>query len=496
MADAFTSKDGGLFVQLGGPNPLNDVLPMKCSTVGDITETEAAFTLIRCHDPSGAGWQNAGLQEGPPEPVVFSIDELMPQQLSYLEEAKCPMAIYLMLARCGRHDIIYNYDRGKVLESVYRQAKTSSGLVHQDESNPSMLSVELWAKPVPEIVDVVKLNATRMTTAATNALNDAVMNTDFRCLGDCPEDLDICEEGMTVGDSAVAPAFATTEITADYGVTWTAAAADPFAAGEGNMSVVTFWVGSNTRRYLAGMEAPAAAQGMVAYTDDDGATWTTSNIGGAAAGHGVTDSGGLFALDHAHIWLVGAAGYIYFSDDGGETWTAQEAGVIHAGDYAAVHFADEYYGTAVGAADVVAVTTDGGETWEAGTATGGANGLTCVWQHDKNTIIVGDDGGELYCSNDGAVTWTQVTGWPGSGVGDIADIQFATRSVGWMVKNTAAPVGSILYTFTGGRYWQAVDNVPTNAGLNAVAACDESHAIVVGEVQGGTAMVLRVQPAA
>ena len=66
-------------------------------------------------------------------------------------------------------------------------------------------------------------------------------------------------------------------------------------------------------------------------------------------------------------------------------------------------------------------------------------------------------------------------------------------AVGWMVADTVGPVGHVLYTFTGGRYWTEV-TTPTNAGLNRIAVCDESHAIVVGEVQGGTSVIIRVEP--
>lgn len=492
--DAITSGQGAIFIQPGGPNPLHDVHFLKCRDVGDIDETEKALELIQCHDPDGKGWITMGRTEGPPEPVEFSIDELVTGQLSWLEKALCPAGIYLLLERCGRHDMPWNYVRGLVLAHVERLGRSRSAWVQRSESNPSMVSVNLWAYPRPHISDIETLTIVRITTAATDALNDVWINQDFRCLGDCDEAIGLGEYGLAVGDSAVAPALATTLFGTAYGDTWTAAAADPFAAGESIMSCFAIWIDANTRRWLAAMEAPAGAQGMTAYSDDGGATWTTVNVGGAAAGEGAIDSGALFSLDHLHNWLVGANGYIWFSDDGTETWAAQEEGVIHAGNYNSVHFFNEHYGVAVGDADIVAVTSDGGENWEAGTATGGGNDLTCCERLSVDTIIVGDNGGELYCSNDRGVTWTQVTGWVGSGVGDIADIKFVNPAVGYMIHNTAAPVGSVLYTYTGGRHWQVLDT-PTNAGLNAIAFADEGFAIAVGEPQGGTAVILKVEPA-
>ena len=75
----------------------------------------------------------------------------------------------------------------------------------------------------------------------------------------------------------------------------------------------------------------------------------------------------------------------------------------------------------------------------------------------------------------------------------INDLRMVNDAVGWMVADTAGPVGHILFTFTGGRYWTEI-TTPTNSGLNRIALCDESHAIVVGEANGGTAVIIRVEP--
>ena len=493
--DALTSGNGAVFVQPGGPNALHALEFLKCETVGDIAETEKALDLIRCHDPAGAGYLNVGRTEGPPEPVTFTIDELVTGQRSWLEKADCPMAVYLLLNRCGPHNLPWSYVRGLALTRVERVGRTHTNWVNRDGDDAAGTSIDLWAYPRPDISDIETLLATRVTSAVTNALNDVIVNRDRRCLGDCDEAFDPGDEGLAVGDSAAGPAVASILFTDDAGLTWAQAAAPPLAAGAGAMSCCAVWVGPNTRRYIVGLIAPAGGQGQVAYTDNGGTTWTSVNVGGAAAGHGANDSQAFFALDYQHCWLASAEGYIYFSDDGFESVTAQEAGVLGVGDYNCIHFADEFYGVAAGVGDQIAITSDGGDNWALATATGGGGDMLCCWRFDSATILLGDDDGKLWCSNDGGTSWTQVTGWPGSGTGDIVAMEFYNKAVGFMLHNSGAAVGTILFTYSGGRLWQAIDT-PTNSGLNAISVGDESHAIAVGELQGGTTMIIKVEPAA
>jgi photosystem II stability/assembly factor-like uncharacterized protein len=296
-------------------------------------------------------------------------------------------------------------------------------------------------------------------------------------------------------DSAVGPATGDVLATTDAGATWAALAVDPFGAGFHVMSVVSFMIGAATRRILAAREGTGGAvQGQVAFSDDNGATWTTVSIGGAAVGHGTVRGQGLYALDSRHIWLVGVDGYIYFSDDGGATWATQEAGVLAATDYETVHFADENFGVAGNAADVIVITSDGGSTWELATATGSGADITAVHRIDANKIWIGTDDGELWYTNDGGTTWTQRTGWVGDGVGEIRDIEFANQLVGYMTRYTAGPVGHILRTIDGGYTWDVL-STPANLGLNDFMLADESTGYAVGEAEGGTSVILKVSAA-
>jgi photosystem II stability/assembly factor-like uncharacterized protein len=276
----------------------------------------------------------------------------------------------------------------------------------------------------------------------------------------------------------------------DAGVNWAALAADPFAAGKNIMSGVAFPISDTVTRLLVAKEAPTGAQGQVAYSDDNGATWTLVSIGGSTAAHGAVDAGALFALDQGHVWLASAEGYIYFSSDGGASWTAQTSGTLTTEDVRCVAFQNENDGMAGADNDIILKTTDGGTTWElTGDVTSAGDDINCIAPSGK-FWWVGTSGGQLFYSRNEGDTWSERT-FSGSGVGDVADIAWANELVGYAIKNTAAPVGSILATINGGYSWKAI-TTPANNGLNALTIADTSTLYAVGEVEGGTAVIIKV----
>ena len=104
---------------------------------------------------------------------------------------------------------------------------------------------------------------------------------------------------------------------------------------------------------------------------------------------------------------------------------------------------------------------------------------------------VGDTAGGLYYSDDLGLTWLQVTSFIGSGTDGIYDIDFVNEHVGWMTTNDGAPAGYIHRTVNGGLTWERLTNSVTNAGLNALHACDMNNAFAVGEASGGTGVIYR-----
>ena len=488
MANAIKNVNGALFVQPNGPNTA--LYFLGCADVGDVTIPRAASTPILCSkaDRSG-GWDLKGRLLTPPGFPTVQVTEMSSAMASYIESMKCSGAMYV-LYNCGNKSLFDN----NAMSLNLLNARVTQVVKQNPEASISTTAEAIldnqFSLEMDTVLSTFVATIGRKTTAETGALNDLWVNTNQICSGECTAAINPGDLLYAPAD-AVAAATANVQKSSDAMETWAACAADPFAGGKNAMAITSFMIGASTRRVLVSEEGTAGAvQGHTAYSDDGGATWTTYNLGGATAGHGATKGGGLFSLDMQHIWLAGAAGYIYKSTDGGVSFTAVESGVVSANAYTKVHFADELYGMAVSTAGVVALTSDGGATWYAGTAITATPNLTACFRFDKYRMFVGTATGQLWYSNDAGVTWTRRTGFYGDGTGTIPSIDFLNPYIGFMAKNSASPVGTILRTINGGYSWDPV-TTPANVGLNVVRAIDENHAAAVGEVST-TAVILKI----
>jgi len=481
----YTQHDGGLWAQPDGPNTA--VTYQGCHDVDDIDEPLGDVDLIFCIDAS-QNFVPVGESRKPPDPVKLTISTLSTMQLDFLESYNCPMGLYILQRSCGKADAFTSYDRGFVLQSARVTGRKLGSSVHHVDDKEVMNSADLTA--YPNIIRFFPAKGVRVADALTTELCDIYFYNQTRCWNDCGSSDRVCKSGLLANYGGAAAKVFPQNIT-NYG-TIANTATQPGAVGatEAGISVSAFYLTKTIVRKLVARMGVAGSQGVVYRTDDDGTTWVTVNVGGAAAGHGAMDSGGLFVYDQFRIWLASNLGYIYFSSDGGVSYAAQEAGAIHVGAYNAINFVDEKHGIAVGAAGVTALTIDGGATWFAGGVVTGAPALTSVCMCDANIIWVGTATGLLFYSLDGGLTWANRAGWTGSGVGDVADISFINPYVGFMVSNTAAPVGTLFRTVNGGWTWEAI-TTPTNSGLNAVHVCDVNNAWVVGKVNAATGFVAK-----
>jgi len=478
MPTAITSKQGAVWLQPGGAN--KPMYFIGCAELDTIEEPKGSINLIRCFNPSGEGWRTVATTEEPPDPITTTLTSLVFPGVGVLDKIYTNFGLYAFSRAAGRADNFSNYVRGSILANakVASISRNSIAMRETDEETTREYSVEAE----PPVIEIFDLSVARQVTTELLALNDVFYS---------DEGNDTLELGQDVIAGADGGAgSANFLITANGGSTWTAGAADPFAVGEHIFSIVKFFIDATTVRYLVARNGVAATPAEVAYSDDGGATWTAVTVG-AVVLQGAVDSGALFVLNQFNIWFCATGGYIYFSSDGGETWTAQESGILTVNDLRGISFFDEDTGYCVGDVDTVLKTTDGGSTWQAASATGGGNDLLCVFALEDR-IWIGDDAGSLWFSEDGGVTYTERTGWIGSGTGTIDDISFDSEYVGYMVHNVGG-AGTIFVTVNGGFTWRRL-TTPTNAGLNAISAVSENIAYAVGEVQGGTAVILKVSP--
>ena len=481
MADkVYTSRRGSVFIQKTGAN--SQPLVLRCLDADTLSSPKRSKELIKCWNPYGEDWIEVGRTFSAPGPSTVTLTQLTETTLSELEKIYCPVTILFAQIGSGKVTEINNAERVLIMKNAEPTDDNYDNLVHHVDDNASTHAVPFSGDS--DIVVVGYPTIQRMPTTETESLNDIHGNIVANC-----------DDRQEPGDLLVAVADAGAGVTAhvlysrDGGSTWAAAAADPFGADEHIMAVQWFMVDTETERWLVAKEPPVGGQGQVAYSDDLGATWTTVEIGGAAAAHGSTMGGALHVIDTTSIWLASAAGYIYKSEDSGETWTAMESGVIDTEDYNHIHFYDADYGVAVAAAGVVALTQDGGETWFAGTVVTAAPDLLSCWMSEQDTIWVGDDDGDLWYSHDSGTTWTERTGLTGA-PSDIRDIEFFDSQVALLAADDVAPLGAIHQTILGGYSWRSIAT-PTNSGLNAIHIINQNLAYIVGETNTATAFIAR-----
>jgi photosystem II stability/assembly factor-like uncharacterized protein len=298
-----------------------------------------------------------------------------------------------------------------------------------------------------------------------------------------------CQTGFAVADAASA---ATPNVLyTSNGASWAATATDPFATDEHAVAVECFPVGRDDIRVIVARGSTDADDpAEIAYSDDNGATWTAVNVG-AVDGQFAPTRHSLAALDSKNVYLGADDGYIYKSEDGGLTWTAVESGAIHTAEWNAIHVVDEDVVWAGGAANVIVRSVDGGDSWSelTGPSAQSAAAVVAIFAFDRNRAWVGYNDGDLYYTVDGGVTWS-ARSFSGSGTGQVRDITFLDDAFGVLVHNNASPVGTAFVTKDGGFTWESV-TTPTNAGVNVAAICDERSFYIAGEPQGGTGYIAK-----
>ena len=494
---AHKAGDGTIWILPNGPNTKPVLL--GCHMLDDIKRPRGDQTLRYCPDISAPSkWKAVLSYKGEPGPVTTTITTYVQRVMDVLESLDCPVPLYILKRFCGRGDTFTNYDRAFALPGTDITNEGLTQLVAREpgDENASEQSFDVSAQDMFRVSGGIKV--ARQSIAETASLNDIAFCNTQKCEDSCGEAQAVCDDGFVVGDYPAGSPAVKSDVwyTNNGGGAW-AFDGQPFAAGEDVASAICFPVGKNTTRWLVARGTTDAGNpAEVAYSDDGGLTWTNVDVG-TVDGQYVVRGNGLFALDQYHVWCVTTGGYIYFSDDGGLTWAAQEAGVLTVQNYNAIWFSDASNGMAVGDVDNVATTGDGGTTWSAGTATGSGDDLISVYVIDSKKAWVGADeaagNATLYYTTDGATTWAVRT-FSGHATGDVSDVQFVNELIGWMIHNTAAPVGTMFRTINGGYDWEAWTG-PTNAGLNALWACGPNLAFAVGEASGGTAVILKAYAA-
>ena len=474
---AYTTKDGGLWVFPEGPNRAPAYI--GCTDADDVSAPQGDIELIRCFGPDGK-YQVVGTKSTPPDPITTTLTSLTFRTRSLLERIRCEYGLMFLQRDGGRADLFCNHQRYLILADVRNTEKTYGGLVKREEDAESTRGFSLSAQP--PLIDGAEITGKRIATTETMSFTDV-----FMLKEDCT--LLPVKYGVAVALDSGLYGAGDVWLTADGGQTWTVTTGTPNLHDLQACAMVDLCHG--VRRIIVADKAVGASVGGIAYSDDDGATWIHVSLIAGQVGYGVTHGGGIFALDANHIWLASAKGYIFFSADGGETWSVQDADTLGVGDYTQIEFtSDGLHGYAGAGAGLVAKTVDGGTNWDLATVIAGTPDVLAVAliPGHEDILWVGTASGTLFFTEDAGVTWTQRTGWVGSGIGDVHDIGFANDYVGFMIADDATPEGSVYQTIDGGYSWDKL-TTEANSGLTALAVGDENYLVYVGLTNAGTGFI-------
>ncbi len=227
------ARNGALYVQVDGPNTKPEYV--GCVDVDALAEPGGGIdTLVRCFNPDGQGWQTIGSTLTPPDPVTTTITALVTATQSFLEQIKnCPATFFVNQSETGRKDTFTNYVRSWILGKAYINDRGATDLAMRETDNMSTMTFGITAEP--PLYRIFKKATARQSIGLAAAANAISFLNDVRCASGSSPVQRACKIGFVVGDGPTGSPSATTDVyyTTNYGQTWAATAADPFAAGAG-----------------------------------------------------------------------------------------------------------------------------------------------------------------------------------------------------------------------------------------------------------------------
>lgn len=469
---------------------------LGCTDLEDLASPQGDVTLSICRDARGK-FITVGRGRGMPGAPTTSFTTWIYPEHSILDDivdANCPVYLYALSRNCDRADLFNNYVRGRILTNAIMTTITDINLVKNTETGEQAMKFDVSADFPVARVRAVKV--VRQDIAETTDLTDISFCDEPQCEGACGGQHDAGQDGFIGSEAPAGSPTANADIwnTEDGGSTWmnaTPGASHPFGDGLDIISVACFQQDKGVRRWIAARETKGGTVAEIAYSDDGGVTWTQVLVG-SVVGECASHSGALFAIDKYHVWFATDKGNVYFSSDGGVTWVLQDSVTASGANILkSIHFADFSNGYAVGASGTIIQTVDGGDTWAAIVDPSGGDDFYSVHVFSQFRMLCGNDAGELWQTWDEGDNFTAEAYTGQANTDKVADMRFVNDVVGYMIVDTAAPIGKVHRTINGGYDWQLLNYV-TNTGLNALAVISENLAFAVGNAQGGTGVVLKI----
>ena len=456
---------------------------LTCSASGDLTVPKGDVTPKKCPDPRRVGRYNvtSTIQGDPGSPTVQLMRPLRTVR-NHLLEIECDFNMRINWADAGERTNPHSYNvaawlrSGRFTEGVISNTASQEG----DDAERTATSGNISGSAFSFIY---RLNAVAGATSLTGDLND-ICFLPSECATASRDKVKKGWEGWYVGDGN------DIRYTNDGSLTWNNPTATPFTV-EDLLCCITLETISGYRLIVGRGTAAGVAQ--IAYSDDEGATWTQINVGAIA-----TDSIFCLAQDAmGRLWAGSDSGVIYRSTDQGASWTTQFDGTGFTGDINDIRCHPTNRGEimAVGGVNEVVYSTNG-ETF---TEIVGPELLVDLSSCDINAYghwFVTTDEGAIYRSSDNGDNWEAIFDLT---TGDFSRLRFDEEHKHFgMAIYTTGGESTMYRTEDGGNSWITTTihgGTPDNSELNAVFVIDANVAYAVGEAHDAVCMVIKFEPA-
>lgn len=483
------SSNSRVFLIEGRAGPTHEPSYESCMRLTGVSQGFGEIERVECPDPYNYGkFVEVAQIRGAAERATatlegrYAMDVL--SELLKMARKGCAVDVQLHMGLCTNPSEFDVWDKVVVMEDAFITNYGTDDLGALQSGDNAVVN-ETADISATDIYEIRKLTwASEAAAVVTNEIADVTFGDTKSCGTDCEEESDGCQKIYAVTKSGGGSGTARADLvyTIDGGATWYANDIDSMDIGQDPYAVVA--LGS----YVVVIDYAGQSFHYTEKANLDGihsVSWTEAAITEAKP----TDA---YSLGN-FAFVVGDGGYVWKLVSVSTGTVVLDAGSATAVNLAAVHALDPEHAVAVGASGVVIYTTNGTQ-WAAAYTIPANTTLNTVFMRTKTEWWVGGANGNVYYTTNSGDSWSTVT-FSGSGAGNVADITFGNRSIGYISHTTAGGVGRLFRSYNGGYTWNLMPEdattLPTTQRFNAVSACAyDPNTVIAGGLGAATDGIL------
>jgi photosystem II stability/assembly factor-like uncharacterized protein len=420
-----------------------------------------------------------GAQGLPTIPIEFR-KELTVSKALTLTQQGCPLSLQIHFGQCkDPRDANAGWSDGHILvmpgANITDYSATDLGALDSDQRESVMETLNFTGERLYQIKPIAPEEQASATI--TDEVLDVAICDSVTC-GECglPSDGAQIMFGL-ISDSSGSPGLPGKVVyTSDGGSTWASSGISSLGLAEAPTAFACMG------QYLVVVSNASASHHYIKITDllDGLGGWTE-----VATNYNVAGPPNDIAVSHPNLaYVVGDGGYIYRLTDPTAAPTVVSSGDVTTENLGGADAIGDNFGIAVGANNAVVVTFNGGDNWSTVTGPIAAIVLNAVFAHTDQLWWIAAANGNIYYTLDQGANWT-AKAFSGSGSGDVEDIVFVTREVGYIAHSKSDNTGVVLRTIDGGQSWYLLPE-----GTLTWPSYRQSNALAVADAKGAENVLL------